>query len=103
MGKRIGRALILLLNAAGLLCLAYYGILFLAHDTRMLNPEAMLPMENWDRGGFALTLGLVPLAGANALAYAFLSGEGKRRLRLCWFIPAATCLALVICYIKTSA
>ena len=97
MENKVFRALIIILNTIGVLCLLYFGYLYLSHDTFVPNPEAMLPMERWDGAGWALTLGLLPLFIANALG--FIAFRDRRTAaRFLWFVPGIVCLVLVISY-----
>jgi len=57
----------------------------------------MLPMERWERGGWALTIGTVPLIIANVLGYFFIQ-LGNKKSRLIIFIPSIICIGLVACY-----
>ena len=97
MGKKIYRILIIVVNIIGVLCLLYFGYLYLSHDTFVPNPEAMLPMERWDGAGWALTIGLLPLFIANALGFIAFR-ERRTATRVLWFVPGIGCLVLVISY-----
>jgi hypothetical protein len=97
MENKVFRVLIIILNTIGVLCLLYFGYLYLSHDTFVPNPEAMLPMERWDGGGWVLTIGLLPLFIANALG--FIAFRDRRTAaRFLWFVPGIVCLVLVISY-----
>ena len=88
-----------LLNLAGIVCLVYFAWLFLSHDTTVRNPDAMIPFQNWEAGGTALTAGALPLLFANALGYLLLRDmKGKRKRFLLCFLPAALCAALAAVY-----
>lgn len=95
-GKRILRLAILLINFFGILCLVYYGFKYLSHDTTVANPDAMLALEGWDAGGFALTIGLLPLFLANLAAY--LTDEEKGWKKALFFLPCIICLLTVSHY-----
>ena len=97
MGKKIYRILIIIVNIIGVLCLLYFGYLYLSHDIFVPNPEAMLPMERWDGAGLILTIGLVPLVIANLFGFIAYK-DRKPVIRLIWFLPAAVCLVLVASY-----
>lgn len=88
---------ILLLNLAGLVCLVWFALPYLAHDTAVPYPDAMLPAERWDTAGMALTFGLLPLFGANWLGFRFVPVE-KKALRWLFFAPGAICAALAVSY-----
>ncbi len=90
---------VLALNLLGVVCLIRFAVLFLSHDVTVRNPDAMLPFQNWEAGGMALTAGVLPLSGANALGYLLLRGErGKDKRFLLCFLPAALCVMLVVLY-----
>ncbi len=93
------RAAVLALNLLGVVCLIYFAVPFLTHDTAVPNPDAMIPMARWEGSGFALTAGILPLLFANALAYLLLRGiKGKQRRFLLCFLPAALCAVLAAVY-----
>lgn len=97
MENKVFRVLIIIVNVIGVLCLLYFGYLYLSHNTFVPNPEAMLPMERWDGAGWALTIGLLPLFIANVLG--FIAFRDKRTAaRFLWFVPGIVCLVLVISY-----
>ena len=99
MGKSTVKIMILALNMIGILCLVYYGIPYLLHDETVANPDAMLPMENWDAAGIALTIGIIPLITANILAYVFVGREKvKNPVRLLFFLPGVLCIAIAAHY-----
>ena len=90
---------IIVINVMGLLCLIYFAILYLTHDTFIYNPDAMLPIEVWDKAGMTLTIGFIPLLIANIFAFLYiLKDKIKKPLRLLFFIPSLICLFLVISY-----
>ena len=60
------------LNAIGIVCLFYCAALYLSHDTYVVNPDAMLPMMNWERGGMMLTMGVMPMLIANTLGFLYI-------------------------------
>jgi hypothetical protein len=93
MGAKAGKAFVLILNIVGLICLIDCSIPYLTHDTFVPNPDAMIPFERWEAGGFALTIGALPLLIANALAYAFM---GKGKARLFFFLPSVLCVAMAV-------
>ena len=90
---------ILIINFIGFLCLIYFAIPYLTHDTTVDYPDAMLPLEAWDRAGMALTVGFIPLLIANAFAFVHVAKERiKVPLRLLYFIPSLVCICLVVSY-----
>lgn len=92
-------AAVLALNLLGVVCLIYFAVPFLTHDTAVPNPDAMIPMARWEGSGFALTAGILPLLFANALAYLLLRGyKGKQRRFLLCFLPAVFCAVLAAVY-----
>jgi len=95
--KKVISCLLIVLNVCACLCLVYFGWLFVSGSTVVDYPDAMLPVERWDRGGWALTMGTVPLLIANGLGYFFIR-LGNRKSRLLIFIPSIICIALVACY-----
>ena len=95
--KKAVNMLLVLLNLAGIVCLAVFSFRFLSHDMTVPNPDAMLPMAVWEGAGWALTIGLPLLVTANLLAFLFFPvGKEKHWLRrIPIFLPAAICLVLV--------
>ena len=91
--------IILIMNIVGFLCLIYFAIPYLTHNTTVYYPDAMLPLEAWDRAGLTLTVGFIPLLIANILAFIYVAKESiKLPLRLLYFIPSLICICLVISY-----
>lgn len=89
--------LLILLNAIGCLCLAYSSYLFLSGSTIVDAPDAMLPMERWERGGCLLTIGMIPLIITNIFGYGYIQ-FGNKKNRLLIFIPSVICIILVACF-----
>lgn len=95
--KKIIKSIFIILNFSGTLCLIYYMIPYLTHNTQVRNPDVMLPLERWDAAGLSLTIGLVPLFIANLLAYLYVS-TSKKKTKFLWFLPSLICLIIVIDY-----
>lgn len=93
--------LAVLINLIGAGCLVCFAVPYLAHDTSVRYPEAMLPVQEWDRAGMALTFGFIPLLAANIFIYLAVRPKKKSKGFL-FFIPSALCLILVISYFITS-
>lgn len=89
--------LIMTINVIGVICLIYFAVPYLTHNTTVPHPNAMLPMEAWDRAGMTLTFGFVPLLIANVLGFIFIKAEQKS-VRSLFFIPSVICLVIVISY-----
>ena len=89
------------LNVCAVFCLIYFGFLFVSGSTAVDYPDAMLPLERWDRGGWALTIGTIPLIIANTLGYFFIQ-LGSRRSRSLIFVPSVVCIVLVAWYLIKS-
>lgn len=91
--------IILIINIIGLLCLIYFAVPYLTHNTTVYHPDAMLPAEAWDSAGMTLTVGFIPLLIANISAFMCVAkGSIKIPLRLLYFIPSLVCICLVISY-----
>ena len=97
--KRILSIAFLAVNILALILLIIIGFPYLAHDTTITNPDAMLPMEKWDSAGMLMTFAFFPILFADTLAFV-LSLEMTKNiyLRLCHFIPALACLIMVLTY-----
>lgn len=93
--------LIITINVIGIICLIYFAIPYLTHDTAIANPDAMLPAEAWDKAGMTLTLGFIPLLAANVLGFLFVKVKQKY-VRFLFFIPSVICLVIVMNYWITS-
>ena len=85
--KKVVTGLLILLNICGCLCLAYFGYLFVSGSAIVDAPDAMIPMERWERGGLALTIGAIPLIITNTLGYVMLPGGNKNADCFCLFLP----------------
>ena len=91
--------IILIINIIGILCLIYFAIPYLTHNTTVYHPDAMLPAEAWDSAGMTLTFGFIPLLIANIFAFMYIAKERiKLPLRLLYFIPSLICICLVVSY-----
>ena len=98
--KRIAQAVLVTLHLIGSACLVWLSYRYLRHDTTVANPDAMLPMEDWDGAGLLLTLGLGPMIAANTAGFLFLLPKEKPLwLRLLVFLPAVIELVLVVHYL----
>ena len=93
--------LIIIINVIGVICLIYYAVPCLIHDTTIVFPNAMLPAEAWDRAGMILTFGFIPLLVANVLNFLFVR-INQRLIRFLLFIPSAVCFVLVVNYWTTA-
>ena len=100
MARKVGTALILLLNAAGIVCLILFWRLYLLHNTTGPNFDVMLSGARWHTADFLLILGFFPMAAANLLAFQFVGRESLRLpVRLLFFLPAVLCLVLAVHYL----
>ena len=97
--KKILSIAFLAVNIFALILLLIIAFPYLSHDTTITNPDAMLPMESWDRAGMLMTFSFFPILFADTLGF-MLSSEmtEKMYLRLLHFIPALTCLIMVLTY-----
>lgn len=93
--------LIIVINIIGVICLIYFAIPYLTHNTTIANPNAMLPAEAWDGAGMALTFGFIPLLAVNILNFIFVKAE-RKFVRFLYFAPSVICLIIVISYWMTS-
>ncbi|MBP5660840.1 MAG: hypothetical protein J6X08_05860, partial [Lachnospiraceae bacterium] len=104
MKKKRGNLFTLTVNIIGLLFLISCAIPYLAHDTRVLHPDSMLPAERWDEAGLWMTCGLIPLIIVNLLAFRRVGKEKiKKPARLLFLLPSVLCLVLVAHYFTTGA
>ena len=90
-GIKIRSLCVISINVIGVIGLIYFAIPFLVHDTRIVNPNAMLPAEAWDWAGMILTFGLVPLLIANGFGFFFVRGK-RKTVRFLFFIPSVVCI-----------
>ena len=97
--KKIFSILALAVNILALIFLFVIAFPYLSHDTTITNPDAMLPMESWDRSGMLMTFSFFPILFADTLGFVFsLEMTEKIYLRLLHFIPALSCLIMVLTY-----
>ena len=89
--------LIIIINVLGVICLIYFAIPYLTHDTMIAKPDAMLPAEAWDSAGMTLTFGFIPLLVANAFSFLFVRTKQKS-VRFLFFIPSVICILIVGSY-----
>ncbi len=93
------KAVIILVNIAGIACLVYFGVPFIMHDTSVSNPYAMIPAERWDGCGTVLMIGLVPMFAANMLGFKLVLEKTKPIcIRAMFFLPLIIELGLVVYY-----
>lgn len=85
------------LNSAGVVCFLYFAIPYFRHATQIPYPDVMLPAENWDLAGMALTVGLIPLFMANLLGALFVRGK-RSWSRFLFFIPSGIDRLIVVHY-----
>ena len=98
--KKVGTSIIAALNVIGVICLIYYAVPYIMHDTSIPNPDAMLPMYRWEGAGITLLVGTIPLIVANLLAFIFVWKEKiKLPARLLFFLPGIICISLATSYL----
>lgn len=61
--------LLIVLNIIGIVILVLFAIPYITYNTKIVDPNVMLPFEAWDRAGMILTLGFVPLLAINILSF----------------------------------
>lgn len=86
------------INIIGIICLIYCAMLYISHSTNIVNPNAMLPMEDWERAGMMLTIGAIPMLLANLLGFLFVENEKNIIIRLLFFIPSIIEICLVLTF-----
>ena len=97
--KKLGTGIIVFFNIVGIICLIYYAVPYIMHDTSIPNPDAMLPMQIWEGAGMALTVGAIPLLVANLIAFLTLWKEKiKKPVRFLFFLPGLLCVVLAISF-----
>ena len=97
--KKIGSTIIIALNIIGIICLVYYAVPYIRHDTFVPNPDAMIPFPRWERAAIILTLGTIPLLVANLLAFLTVWKEKIRiPVRFLFFLPGLICFIMAITY-----
>ena len=95
--------IVLAVNIIAFLCLIFFSIPYLTHDTTVYHPNAMLPAEAWDDAGMALTIGFIPLLTANGLAFMRMARrKGNVLSKALCFAPSFMCMCLVISYFMIS-
>lgn len=97
MGERKTLLLMISINTIGVICLIYFAIPYLTHDTTIPYPDAMLPAESWDSAGMTLTFGFIPLFIVNFLGFLLVKAK-QTFVRFLFFVPSLICLLIVISY-----
>lgn len=92
---KILRLLCFVLNLIGIAAIIYFAMPLLSHNMHIINPEAMLPFTEWERSGFILSAGLLPISISNLGAF-LLFRKIKGIIRFLLFVPAIVCLILVL-------
>ena len=95
--KNILSGLVISLNIVGVVCLIYFAIPYVTYNVKITNPDAMLPMEAWDRAGMVLTFGFIPLLIANILCFIVVKTKQKF-VPFLYFIPSVVCLTIALSY-----
>lgn len=99
--RRMLSLLIIVVNVIGVICLICFALSYLTHSVAIANPNAMLPMQAWDRAGMTLTVGFVPLLIVNALCFVFLKVK-RKFVRFLFFLPSVICFIIALSYWTTS-
>ncbi len=86
------------INIIGTVCLIYCAVVYLLHNTYIANPDAMLPMENSERAGIFLTIGVIPMFIANLLGFLFVVNGENIFIRSLLFVPSILDICLAIHY-----
>lgn len=101
--NKLSETLIYIANIFGIMCMLRYAIPLITHNTNVFYADAMLPVQEWDRAGTILTMGVIPMFIANTAAYRFLLKDrikgGARKL---FFLPGVICAVLVVLYFAVS-
>ena len=95
--KNILSGLVIALNVVGVVYLIYFAIPYFTHNITITNPDAMFPMEAWDRAGMVLTFGFIPLLIANILCFVVVKTKQKFA-SFFYFIPSVVCLIIALSY-----
>jgi hypothetical protein len=82
---------------AGICCVLYFGMLYLGHSQTIASPEAMLPMMEYERGAWALMIGL-PFVIASCLSLILVYQRKTVLHKVLLFLPAHLDLVLIISY-----
>ena len=90
--------ILIAVNILGIICLIFFGAMYLSFDETIRNPNAMLPMKTYEAGGTGLMLGILPMILANTFAFVFIR-KPKLPARLLFFVPAIICISLVMHFI----
>ncbi len=99
--NKTGKIFLILLNIAGVLCLLWFAVPYLLHDTTVAHPDAMLPAEAWDSAGMALTAGCLPLLAVNIAAFRFVKTR-RKSISFLFLVPGVLCLILAGSYLVSA-
>lgn len=83
--------------SVGCACVAGYGLLYLQHSTEIPNPEAMLPMMEYERAVWCLILG-VPFMALSCLSVVLAYQTKKGIKRAATWLPVMVCLVIIAHY-----
>jgi len=89
--------ILIVLNIIEIVILVLFAIPYITYNTKIVDPNAMLPFEAWDRAGMILTLGFVPLLAINIFSFIFIKFKEKYWGFL-FFIPSIICFIIVLSY-----
>jgi hypothetical protein len=91
------KILLTVIYLIGIGCVVYYGILYLTHSTTIPNPEAMLPMMQYEVGAWALMMG-APFMMASSLSVIWVYQTKAVLHRILLLLPAIADVLLVVSY-----
>lgn len=92
--------------ALGALITGFLLCMFIAHSDFVPNPEAMLPMQQWEAASVLLAFGALPMAAASLLldkVYAVRQTAHRRRNQLLIYAPAMICGCFLVFWIAVWA
>jgi len=89
--------LLIVFNIIGIVLLVHFAIPYITYNTTIVEPNAMIPFEAWDRAGMILSLGFIPLLAINILSFIFIKVKEKY-CGFIFFIPSIICFIIVLSY-----
>jgi hypothetical protein len=81
----------------GICCVVYFGYLYLEHSTVIANPDAMLPMMQYEQAAWKLLIGF-PFMIASCASIEVIQKSKPLVVRLLILLPALIELALIVSF-----
>ncbi|GGH18870.1 hypothetical protein [Paenibacillus segetis] len=91
------KVLLTCIYVIGVACVIYYSFMYIQHSTEIQNPEAMLPMMQYETGAWIMMLGM-PFMIASCISMIWIFKLKKTLGRLWLLLPALIEIVVIASY-----